>query len=931
MATSLQLRAQAELERRKRGTTDQNPLAEYRFEPLRYITDKLGWHPWAGDAEHPGQVEILQSYERALRQLHERYEYEQGNIGIDQLQHWKPGIIIKNRIRVEAGHTVGKCGIITDMITTSDGKRQTMGDLVGKSFSLPTLVDGKVIHVAAHAELNRHESVYKLTTDKGRTITRNAHHPVWAAQGVFAMGKRPIVNEKGWTHVIDLKPGDLVAVAERLPEPDMPIDMPIEEVKLLAYLIGDGGTSRNTVRFTKIEGVQLTEFKECAEAIGCVVDYVDQYDYIVYGKTRRLSRNNPALNLCREHGLQGKTALQKRIPSAIFQLPNHQLSVFFSRLYSTDGWATARKDGGVEIGYGSSCYELIRDIQELLLRFGIHANIFYKQNVKSWTLSINNKLDAYHFTEQIGIFGKEAAINKVKEACGYRIESHARTLEDRPLRVRWQYKNAMPGTRWEKVESIEYVGEEWTVAIEVPEYHTYLTEFWEHNTKMASGIFSHFFDTCEPAIIYSFAPSYEQINDLLWKEIRVDRRNSNLPGRVLEVPELKLTGNHFAKGRATSDSHGKGTERVQGQHGKYLMFIIDEAEGVADFVFDAIESMASGGIAIILMLANPRTRTSRFYKQRTRQDVVSFRMSCVYHPNVLADREIVPGAVRRDYVLKMVEEHCEIVDQRDPDEHTFELPWRPGVVYKPNAEFMFRVLGIAPANITGNTFFPSGRIESAKARQVVINPLAELRMGIDVARFGTDMGTLYVKHGLQAWRAKQFSKQDTTIYKEGAKAEALRLKKLYPQIMSLHVRVDGGGGFGGGVVDQLMRDMELREAFLDFQALEIHNNSAPYDPKAYDDLVTNMYAEAAESMKGLMLINVPETLTDDLAERLFDWVNRKGINVRKLEDKEKFKKRHDGRSPDDGDGFCLCVAPDFLFGMPIVPFAQGKAQGWNPR
>lgn len=537
--------AQERLNKLNRESKAENEFEAYRFDPIRYITDKLGWHAWAGDGEHPGQIEILQAYELALRQLHERYEYEQGNVTAEQLRYWQPGQVIKNRIRIEAGHTIGK-------------------------------------------------------------------------------------------------------------------------------------------------------------------------------------------------------------------------------------------------------------------------------------------------------------------------------------------------------------------------------------SKAASGIFSHFFDTCSPAIIYSFAPSYEQINDLLWKEIRTDRRNGNLPGRVLEVPELKLSGNHFAKGRATSDSHGKGTERTQGQHGKYLMFIIDEAEGVADFVYDAIESMASGGIVIVLMLANPRTRTSRFYKQRTRADVVNFRISCIYHPNVLADKEVVPNAVRRDYVESMIAAHCEIVDRHDADTHTFDVPWRAGVIYRPDAEFMFRVLGIAPSNLSEKTFISTGRVESAKLRKPEIDPSAPIRMGVDVARFGTDMGTLYIRHGQRCWRAKQFSKQDTTIYKESIKAEALALKRMYPKITSLHVRVDGGGGFGGGVIDQLRRDMELREAFADFKVFEVHNNGAPHNPKAYDNLVTEMYAESNETLKGVSLINIPSALEEDLTEREFEWVNRKGVNVRRLVDKEEFRKKHDGRSPDDGDGLCLCVAPDHLFQNKVI-------------
>ena len=540
---NLLLKVKIEKERRRRGLSGKSRFEQYRFEPIRYIIDKLGWHPWAGDADHPGQVEVLQAYELALRQLHERYDYEQGNLTADQLQYWTPGQVIKNRIRVEAGHTVGK-------------------------------------------------------------------------------------------------------------------------------------------------------------------------------------------------------------------------------------------------------------------------------------------------------------------------------------------------------------------------------------TKISSGIFSHFFDTCPPAIIYSFAPSYEQINDLLWKEIRTDRRIANLPGRVLEVPELKLGGNHFAKGRATNDSHGRGTERVQGQHGKYLMFIVDEAEGVADFVFDAIESMSSGGIAIVLMLANPRTRTSKFYKQRTREDVANFRISCVWHPNVLADREVVPGAVRREYVENMVRDHCEIVNAHNADQHTFELPWRPGVIYKPDAECMFRVLGIAPANLSDNTFVTVGRYEAACKREPVSHEPTKARIGIDVARYGTDAGTIYCRHDGAVWREASIQGQDTNAYLDKLR---LLLERLHANgVTCVDIRVDGGGGYASGIIDPLKIDMGLRKKFSDVILREVHNNGEPSDKDGYSDLGTEMYAQAGETIKGIAIRRPPPLLESDLTERTFRFVNKSGVSVKKLTDKEQFKAKH-GRSPDDGDGFVLCVAPDHIFARAVVP------------
>jgi hypothetical protein len=538
--TELQLRVKIEKERRRRGRNGESPFAQYRFDPIRYITDKLGWHPWAGDADHPGQVEVLQAYELALRQLHERYDYEQGTLSLDQLQHWTPGQVIKNRIRVEAGHTVGK-------------------------------------------------------------------------------------------------------------------------------------------------------------------------------------------------------------------------------------------------------------------------------------------------------------------------------------------------------------------------------------TMAASGIFSHFFDTCPPSIIYSFAPSYEQINDLLWKEIRTARRKAKLPGRTLETPELKLNSDHFAKGRATNNS---GTEGIQGQHNKYLMFIIDEAEGVEDFVFDAIESMTSGGIAIVLMLANPRTRTSKFYKQRTRDDVINFRISCLYHPNVLADREIVPGAVRRDYVTSMVKEHAEQVDAHNADNNTFELPWQPGIIYQPDAEMMFRVLGVAPANMADNTFVPVGRYEAATKRKPVSHEPTKARIGIDVARYGTDVGTIYCRHDGAVWRVAAIQGQDTNAYLD-------KLRPLFEQLQKagvtdIEIRVDGGGGYASGITDPLKIDMKLRRMFVKIALREVHNNGTPKDDESYYDMVTEMYAQAGETLKGLAILKAPPMLEADLTERTYKFVNDSGRNVKKLTDKEQFKTKN-GRSPDDGDGFVLAVAPDFIFTRNEMP------------
>lgn len=266
----------------------------------------------------------------------------------------------------------------------------------------------------------------------------------------------------------------------------------------------------------------------------------------------------------------------------------------------------------------------------------------------------------------------------------------------------------------------------------------------------------------------------------------------------------------------------------------------------------------------------------------------------------------------------MLEEHCEIVGDHDPENYTFTIPFDvsvggattpTGTIFLPNAEFLFRVLGIAPSNVSDNTLVPVGTYESATRRAPSETLPTSARFGVDVARFGKDYGTLYTMAGGTVKRAAQFWKQDTVAYKEAIKSAALALPHT---VTSLHIRIDGGGGFGGGVIDQLRIDDELIKRFTDYQILEVHFNGTPSNGKRYYDLVTEMYAEASESLKRLSLVKPPVTLEADLCERFYEWRNVQSVSVKKLEEKDKFKKRLD-RSPDDGDGFVLCVAPDFLF------------------
>ena len=441
-----------------------------------------------------------------------------------------------------------------------------------------------------------------------------------------------------------------------------------------------------------------------------------------------------------------------------------------------------------------------------------------------------------------------------------------------------------------------------------------------------------FFD-CFRSITITTAPTDDQVRLLLWKDIKTQRKGKGLPGTVLpEDPRMRKSEDWFAIGRTTSDAGGKGTARMQGQHPTYWLYELDEAEGVPDFVFGAVEGMMTGGlVGIVLMQANPQTRTSKFHKKGKENGVKRYRLSCLRHPNVVFGKPVVPGAVVRDWCVSRIVAWCETVRETNEDEYTFTVPFDvhdeandvthpAGTIFKPNSEFCFRVLGVAPANLADKVFIPSGRFEAAVDRVLDVSQTEPdvCQIGVDVARFGKDAGTVWVLHKGVAYRFSQLYKLETHDYVEAVKSAALECAD--DGATTLSIRVDGSGGFGAGVIDMLRADEELMLRFPGRNGLpglvihEVQFGGSATASDKYADKATEMYAEAAETIKGIS-IELPSgenLLEGDLTEREYGWLNRSGQIVKKLEDKDKFRKRLK-RSPDDGDGFVLAVGPEFIF------------------
>ena len=452
-----------------------------------------------------------------------------------------------------------------------------------------------------------------------------------------------------------------------------------------------------------------------------------------------------------------------------------------------------------------------------------------------------------------------------------------------------------------------------------------------------------FYECFRPSVVHSTANTAKQVVDLLWKDVRTHVQNARerghhvLRGLLPKEPRAELAANHFATGFTTSDGGGKGTERAQGQHNKYHLYLFDEADGIPEFMYGAVKRMLTGNtVRLWLMIANPKSTTSPFQAMKLNPSAVCFRLSALNFPNVVHGREIVPGGTKRSTISDWIEDReefgCEVVDAHDEAAHTFELTWPvmakgqvlhpPGTIFRPLRGFQYGVMGIPPEGGLGDTFILTGRFDAALEREVLAPPetLRVVQIGVDCGRFGDDSGKVYALH-------RRTLHLRATI--QGGEQGGMTVTRRYLQairgaLLTAHqegataasIRVDGGGGYGGGIVDGLKEDADLRALFPDgFTIHEVHNDSDPSADGAtkYANLITEMYALADELLKVVRIGSHGKALKRDLTTRRYGYVTKGDRALKRLEKKSDFKKRSSGQSPDDGDGAVLALAPEYVF------------------
>ena len=216
----------------------------------------------AGSRGRQGFVPMRSAVKEAFRLLQERYESRSPITGLptgfNDLDYKTAGLQAGDLIIIAARPSMGKCLSHDAEIVLDDGSIRTIGEIcMRKDGRVGTLGDDFRLGRATPSDYvdDGIKPVFEVTTRLGRRVETTLPHP--------------FLTIDGWKRLEELRPGDHVAVPRRLPVFGVGT-MRDCEIKLLAYLIGDGGLTGSTPRFTSSNQSIVEDFTEAVRAFGGV-------------------------------------------------------------------------------------------------------------------------------------------------------------------------------------------------------------------------------------------------------------------------------------------------------------------------------------------------------------------------------------------------------------------------------------------------------------------------------------------------------------------------------------------------------------------------------------------------------------------------------------------------------------------------------------
>ena len=247
---------------------------------------------------------------------------------------------------------------------------------------------------------------------------------------------------------------------------------------------------------------------------------------------------------------------------------------------------------------------------------------------------------------------------------------------------------------------------------------------------------------------------------------------------------LEFGHDRFALGLSTDEA-----DQFQGFHSPNMLIVVDEAEGVSEGIYEAIDAVMTASNCKLLLIGNPTSDSGAFRRAfyEDRRMFHTITISALESPNVEQQRAVIPGLTTAEWVAERASQWGE------------ESPM-----------YQARVLGRF-CDHPQESLIPLSKIELAIARHAngrhaegtpeeEEEKEAATVLAADVARFGGDQSVLVIANSDTVLEMKAYRGLDTM--------------ELTGRIVEAHRRwrprriVVDEIGIGAGVVDRL-KELDL--------------------------------------------------------------------------------------------------------------------------
>ncbi|HXY71581.1 MAG TPA: DNA gyrase subunit A, partial [Actinomycetota bacterium] len=291
----------------------------------------------------------------------------------------------------------------------------------------------RLFHSGTHPTL-------RVTTREGYQLTGTLNHPVLCLESALGV---PLLL---WKRLDEVVPTDRVALLRVPPAELGDLSQEDEDLAILAgALVAEGWASDTRAGFNNTDP-----------------DYFDRtlkaYDRVVGGPRyaySRIIRSGSMLHELDVHDLGsfrsgplsefcGLRSADKRVPAFVWGASAAFKRQFLQALYEGDGSSSLLPRGSIQITHSTYSERLAREVQQLLLEFGVVSRLC-RYDKGEWKVVVTNRRDARLFAGNVGFLGRkqqklEKELSVVPERSSAMSSDHVPHVAD--------YIRADAGGRW---------------------------------------------------------------------------------------------------------------------------------------------------------------------------------------------------------------------------------------------------------------------------------------------------------------------------------------------------------------------------------------------------------------------------------------------------------------------------------------------------